>query len=525
MRLLLLSLSIVCVLCACSSEQAAESVDDGRVFVGLLSEPATLNPLAATASREFNIIDLLFLQLGSLQPDLISLKPALAEGWTFSDDSLSVTFRIREGVTWHDGQPVTVDDVLFTFEVQTNPDVAWPGAHTKERITQVEVTGERDITFRFAARYPYQLVDANYGHILPKHLLASVPAAEMRTAEFGRRPVGCGPYRLGWWDAAQFIRLERNPEYHEAGVPALDEVVYRFIPDEAAVMTSLKAREIDCTEFVTPDALAELEVDGDLEVVEYAGREMSFIAWNNERAPFDDPAVRRALAMGIDAAAAIKAAWNGRAALSNGPVPPVLWAHDPSIDAIAHDPAAAQRALNELGWLDADGDGVLERDGKPFEFEMLTNQGNQQRIDAITVVQASLAEVGVKVNLRVLEWNAFMTTVIREGTFDSCLFGYNMPVRVDLKNYWSTGASFNLSRYSNPEVDALIERARFAPTTAASLADWQECQQRIYDDQPHYFLALPNELLAIDRRFCNVEPNVLSFSYNLPQWSVGAACD
>ncbi len=513
------------VSCGGKSDRNDPATTGGSIVIGLLSEPASLNPIVATSSRERHVIDLLFLKLMKEEADFVSFTPSLADSWSFSEDGRAVTFTLRSDVMWHDGVPVTAHDVSFTFALQTDPDAAWSGRHFKDRIDRVEVLDEHRVVFHFQSRYPHQLMDANDGPILPKHLLEDLAPGDVRTSAFGRAPVGNGPYRLAEWSSARYIRLVRNEAFYDTELPRLDEVVFRFIPDETAMMTALKAGDIGCVGFLSPQATNDAEFsDGTLRAYQYSGRQMSFIAWNTSRAPFDDRELRRALAHGIDANAVIRVAWNGLARPSNSPMHPVLWPHDPSIEPIAFDPAGARAALARLGWSDSNGDGIVDRDGDALSFEMLTNQGAQQRIDAITIVQAQLREIGVDVKLRVLEMGAFMQSVIREGDFDACLFAYNVATRADLKNYWSTGATFNLSRYSAVEVDALIDKARAAPGMDEARPLWFEAQRRIYEDQPHYFLALPYELMGVSASYCNVAPNTQGPFVNLPEWYIGENC-
>ena len=521
-------LALCAALAACSGDNTGDSrrSSSGTVVIGLLSEPTTLNPIAATSARERHIIDLLFLKLMKEEADFVTFSPSLAESWSFSEDGLDVTFTLRDGVVWHDGVPVTAHDVKFTYDLQTNPDAAWSGRHIKDRIESVEVIDDRRVVFHFAERYPYQLMDINDGPILPKHLLEAVSPSEMRTSEFGRAPVGSGPYRMTDWSPSQSIRLVVNEAYYDPGLPRLAEVVFRVVADETAMMTALKAGDIDGVSFLTPEATADPAFeDGRLRAYKYAGRQMTFIAWNTTRAPFDDAVLRRALARGIDANAIIETAWNGLAGPSTSPMHPILWAFDETVQPIPFDPTAARTALAELGWIDSDGDGVVDRDGQPLTFEILANQGAQQRIDACTIVQAQMKAIGVDVKIRVLEWNAFIQSAVVKGEFDACLFAYNVETRADLTNFWKTGATFNLSRYSNAEVDALIDQARAAADRGAARPLWARAQHIIYNDQPHYFLALPFELMGVNSRYCGVAPTAQSPFVNLPEWYVGEDCD
>jgi peptide/nickel transport system substrate-binding protein len=410
--------------------------------------------------------------------------------------------------------------------MQVDPRIGWASRSLKDRITDVEVVDERTVVFHFASRYPYQLHDANDGVIVPSHVLTTVPPESMRTSAFGRSPVGNGPFTLARWIPGQYIELERNPDYY--GDAHLDRVGFRIVPDMTSLVTQLKAGEIDCLESVPLDALPDLERDyPDIRIYEYMSRGMVFIVWNLEEELFADREVRRALAMAINARDIIDTLWRGTADVSDSPMHPVLWAHDPDMAPIAFDAEGARAALAEAGWTDSNNDGVLDKDGRRFEFEMTTNQGMQVRIDVMTMVQEHLRRVGIKVNARVLEWGAFMDGVVK-GDFESCVLGWKVGTRADLYSFWHSTATppagFNASRYRNARVDELIEMARDMPDRTRAEKLWHECQRLIYDDQPIFFLAVPHEIVALRRKFCGVEPNAHGFFVNVTDWKVGD-CD
>jgi peptide/nickel transport system substrate-binding protein len=522
--LLFVSLSVV----SCGkSDRHAASRQHG-VVIGVLSEPKTLNPLVATSAQAQDIVELMFLKLLSEEGDFLSFRPRLASQWSFGDDGLSITFHLRDDVSWHDGEPVTAADVRFTWELQKDERVAWASRSIKDRITDVEVIDDRTVSFHFATRYPYQLHDANDGVILPRHLLSDVPPDSIRGSDFGRHPVGNGPYRFARWIPGQYIELERNPDYYEKGQPYLGRVGVRIVPDMTNLVNQLKAGEIDCLESIPIDALAELESQyKEIEIYRYLSREMAFVVWNLESELFADRAIRRALAMSIDAREIIETLWRGMADVSDSPMHPMLWAHDPGIETIGYDPHRARAIFAEHGWRDSNNDGVLDKDGQPVEFDMTTNQGIQVRADVMTMVQEYLRRVGIKVNARVLEWNTFIGGVIN-GEFDSCVLGWRVDTRADLTRFWHSSATppngFNASRYVNADADALIERAKNTLDFDEARQLWYQCQRIIYEDQPIFFLAVPHEVVGLRKEICGVQPTAYGFFVNLPEWYIDPDC-
>ena len=502
------------------------ALDARTLVVGTRVEPRTLNPIAITASEGHQIAGLIFLKLLEEQDDFMSFKPQLAESWAVGADGLDVTFVLRADARWSDGVPVTAEDVRFTWEVHTDTTVAWPSASIKSKIRDVEVRDARTVVFHYKEHYLYPLMDANDGVILPKHILATVPRSELKEAAFGRAPVGNGPYRVARWESGQYLELEANPGWF-GSPPAVGRVIFKFVPDAVTLVAQLKAGEIDLLESVQAGDLASIRASRpDAAIHTIPSRRMSFIVWNTARAPFDDRVVRRALTMGIDRAELIRTVWGGYAQECTSPIVPLLWAFDRSIAALPFDPAQARALLAERGYKDADGDGVLEREGKPLELQLIVNDA-QNRVDVVTIVQAQLKRIGVKASLRVMEFGAYQERILA-ADFDAAFVEWKVQTKVDLTSLFHSASKrpkgFNFGAYSNPEVDRLIEEALAIPDMADARERWNEVQRLIYADQPYTFIAVPQELTAVDDRFCNVNPSAISFFVNLPAWKLAPDC-
>ncbi|HKW13749.1 MAG TPA: ABC transporter substrate-binding protein, partial [Candidatus Krumholzibacteria bacterium] len=498
------------------------AMDAATLVVGTRAEPKTLNPIAITASESQQIAALLFQKLLEEQDDFMSFKPQLARSWSFSADSLDVTFVLRDDARWSDGEPVTASDVRFTWQVETDTTVAWPSASIKEHIRDVEVKDAHTVVFHFDKRSLYQLMDANDGVILPGHLLASIARHDLKTAPFGRAPVGNGPYVLSRWDAGQLIELSRNAKY--AGTaPRIERVVVKFVPDAVTLVAQLQAGEIDLLESVQAADLAGIKAKrDDVQILDAPSRRMTFVAWNGARAPFDNVAVRTAMTAGIDRRAIIENVWGGRAKECTSPIVPLLWAYDPSIKAVKYDAKGAREALEKLGWRDRNGDGVLDRDRKPFEFELLVNDA-QNRVDIATMIQAQLKKSGVKVNVRVMEYGAYIDRILAMD-YDAAVVEWKVQTKVDLTQLFATSAKrpsgYNFIGYSNARVDGLIGQALAERDMKRARQLWSEAQRAIYNDQPYTFIAVPDELTAVDDRFCNLKPSPISIFAHITDWRV-----
>jgi peptide/nickel transport system substrate-binding protein len=510
-----------------ASARAADAALAARTLVvGTRAEPKTLNPLAITASEGNQMAALVFLKLLEEQDDFMTFRPQLASSWSWSPDSLAVTFNLRADARWSDGVPVTADDVRFTWELQVDTTVAWPSASIKSKITNVEVKDARTVVFRFAERYLYQLMDANDGVILPKHVLGAIPRAEVKTSPFGRAPVGNGPYRLARWESGQYIELASNPGYFgDSGAPRVERVVFKFVPDAVTLVSQLKAGEIDLLESVQPGDLASVERSRpDVVVHTVPSRRLSFIAWNEKHAPFADRDVRRALTMAIDRAEIIRTVWQGYATECTSPIVPLLWAFDDTIAPIPFDPKGARAILAQRGFQEVGG--VLQKDGRPFTIELLVNDA-QNRVDVVTLVQAQLKKIGIRVDIRVMEYGAYIERILATD-YDAAFVEWKATTKVDLTALFHTKSmrpnGYNFVSYSNPEVDRLIDEALGETDLPSARGVWNRVQALIYADQPYTFVAVPKELTAVDDRFCNIAPNAISFFANLAGWGVKPDC-
>jgi peptide/nickel transport system substrate-binding protein len=500
--------------------------DQRRLTIGTRVEPRTLNPIAITGAEAHDMAALVFLKLMDEQSDFRTFAPQLAESWSFSDDGLDVTFVLRADAKWSDGTAVTADDVRFTWEVQTDTTVAWPSAGIKSKIRDVEVIDPRTVVFHFSERYLYQLMDANDGVILPKHALARVPRAQLKEAPFGRSPIGNGPYRVARWETGQYLEFDANPHWYGDG-PVVYPVVIKFVPDTVTLTAQMRNGEIDMLQYLQPaDVAAIRESRADVEIFDVDARRIAFVAWNLARKPFDDPLVRRAMTLAIDRDELIRSVWGGYADPCNSAIIPILWAHNDAIVGLPFDRAAALTSLAARGIKDSDGDGMLEYAGKPWTFELLVGD-SQIRIDAATIIQAQLKAIGVKVDVRVLEFGAYGERVL--GTdFDAAFVDWRIPTKVDMSSLFSTAAmrpkGYNFVSYSNPRLDALMDEALSAPDMETARPLWLQAQRIVYDDQPYTFICVPREITAIADRFCNLRPDAISFFSNLPDWRVTPDC-
>ncbi len=523
----LASVAGAAILAACggggeAGEQAgAEGVpaDGDMLVVGLATDLDTMFPPTSESVTSSDVYGNVYWYLMRSEPDFIHFRPGLADSFSFSEDSLQVTFHIHPGVTWHDGEPFTADDVVFAHEVCKAPEINWSAVSWLDHITDVEAVDSLTVRFTYDERYMYQVVDANVCYPLPEHILGDVPLAEMANHPIARAPVGNGPFRFVSWSSGQEVVLEANPDF-VLGRPHLNRISYRIIPDATNLATQIQNGDVDLFPRVTPPSLyPQFENDPDLVMHSYPGRSYSYIAWNTQDPIFQDKRVRQALTLASDRQAIVDALLYGQGRVGTQPLISTIWAHDPTIAPWPFDPDSAKALLEAAGWVDTDGDGIREKDGRRLSFTMKTNNDNRLRVDIATVLQQQYQAIGADVQPVTLEFNTFIEQLLAKD-FQSAVAGWNVGIKAELAPTFGEGELFNFVSADNPELQRLIPEAELTRDMEAAKALWSRAQRIIVDEAYYTFLFQLNDMHAIDSRFQNADMNAYGWSFNIEEWYV-----
>lgn len=503
----------------------------GTIVVGTISDIDGVNELTANSSIGIeDILFQLFLHLADENPDSENHPPTwdpeLARSWEWSDDHRTLTFHLRDDVTWSDGVPVTAEDVRFTWQAQVDPGVAWPFSYLKDPIEDVEVVDAQTVRFHYSKVRPYQFNTTVEGVILPQHVWGKVPFSKWRQSSeyFRDHLVVDGPFDLERWTPQQEVVLKRNPRYFDPDLPYLDRVVLRLIPEKSNQVNQLLAGDLQFVAQPSIQDVPRIEASSRTRVESYWHRLYSYVAWNMQHPMFADRRVRQALTMAIDRQRIIDTQWGRWARIATSPVVANNWAHDKSIQAWPYDPGRARALLAEAGWSDHDGDGVLDKGGQPFSFELMTNQGNPERINSVVMIQEQLKQVGIEARPRVVEFNS-MLNQLENQHFDAVLSALLMPTSLDMRYAFHSssigGGGDNFSAYSNPEVDQLIERMESLPDLAEAEPILHQLQEILHRDQPMTFMWESKRINGVDRRLHDTRPNLLSSLWYLRHWWLG----
>ena len=510
---------------ACSPTPTEPPAD--TVIIGIQSDIQSWNPFLAEDATSEELLTLIYPSLAVEQVDYRqhppTFAPSLAESWQFSEDGLSLTFRLRTDAVWSDGVPVTSDDLLFSWRAQTSDAIGWLWSDITDNIESVQALDEQTVRYTFNRRYPYQLMDVNDGPIVPAHAWEEIPFEAWEDTDWSEHVVSAGPFVPASHTPQQQIIFERNPNYFIAGRPLLSRLVFRIVPAKSALFTQLLAGDIDLVNDIPPAEAARVQTDPDLELRIFSDRSYTHICWNLENELFADHAVRRALGMAIDRNALIDVVYSGFAQPSTGPVLSTMWAFARDLKPLPFDPATAVELLAEAGWIDSDDDGALDRNGRDFEFELMAPAESEVRQDIALMIERDLGRIGIKVVPRFIEFGA-VQAALSEGDFDAFVNRWIEPTQVDLEGIWRSAPpdapTFNFGRYSNSEIDRLLDDIAEAPAFEAQKPLLDRIQEIIVAEQPYTFLVENVRLIGLDSRLQGADINDASIFFNVDDWHI-----
>jgi peptide/nickel transport system substrate-binding protein len=500
----------------------------GRLVIGVRGDVTSFNLYTATNAFSQEVTDLLFPRLADEQDDFRdgppTFRPFLASSWEISSDRRMLTLRLDPHARWSDGRDITASDVVFSERAASSAEVGWVGGDVKELISGVAAPDPHTVVIHFTRDYPYGLMDALEGSVLPAHIYEKIPFTEWPKHAFLDAGVAGGPFLLARYERGALIELARNPSYFRSPRPLLDSVAFRILPDETTLVNELLSGGIDFMENVSEEAAGRIEGIPRLTLVRVPDLSYTFVCWNTSRPLFSDPRVRRALTLAIDRRAILEGLLPKTGRPSDGPILSFMWAHDPSLRPLDYDPPEARRLLREAGWQDPGGGAVLVRGGTAFRFELETNQGSSLRADVVQMIAAQLRKVGIEAVPRIVEFGAFIEKHERHE-FDAFVSSWRESTKVDLKSVFHSASikgGYDYGSYADAELDALIDRARAEGDAAAARDLWRRAARIVVRDQPFTFLFERDRLHAVPRRLRGMRLSPRSAYAGLEEWSLAA---
>jgi peptide/nickel transport system substrate-binding protein len=487
-------------------------------------EPDNLNPLTFDSNPAFQVVHLVFRALARRDSTLSHYVPDLLESWEAGKEPNSLVLHVRRGLKWHDGQPVTAQDVVFTIEMQRSDKVASPRRNDVLPVTSVTARDSFTVDVKLD-RPGISTVNALLEVVpVPRHILQSVDPGQMRFAPFSSRPVGNGLFRFEKWDRGQQLVVSANPAAPE-GRPALDRVVVRFVPDINAAMTDLLAGNGDAMK-VPADQKARAAGVQTVKLYNAPRVRPAWIAWNVGKPPVDDSRVRRAVAMAINRPDVVRRVFGAEGEALLTPIPPKLEQHDPNVRPIPFDLAHAGALLDSAGWKDANGDGIRDKAGQPLRLTVEYNSSDQNRRDALVAIQATLRQAGVDLQLQPFESTTWVER-LRHRQFQGSFWGWGWGPGVMGPNavmIWSSKSippgGANFAGYSNPRLDRMLDSVVVESDPAKAKQLWSRIEQTVVDDAVYLPIYLDPEYYGVHSRIANVKMRGIEWWEDIPYWYV-----
>jgi peptide/nickel transport system substrate-binding protein len=503
-RKLLLIIFFGIFLVSCQSSPPKKSVKHDLMFLHLGGEPTYLNPILSTDAPSSSVESLIFSGLFRTNSKL-ELEPDLIDFYTVSPSGTHYTFKLKENIQWHDGAPLTAHDVKFTFEKimdKTTNTVRRSNFIIDGIPVQFNVIDELTIEAILPKPFAPFLIGMAMG-ILPKHLL---DAKDINTARFNRAPIGTGPYKFSAWESAQFIRLERNSRYH-FGPPNIKNIIMKIIPDSNTALLALEKGEVDESGIPAKD-FERYSSSKHIDIYRYYDLVYTYLGFNLKKPLFSNQKVRQAIAHAINKDALVKGVLKDFGVPAHIPSSPVLWSYPKptSIPIFQFDPLKASQLLKEAGFTLNPKTNILEKNGTPFSFKIMTNKGNKNREKTAQIIQQMLANIGIDVKIQLLEWSSFIKIVNASQSpknYDAVILGWSLGLDPDGYSIWHSSQypnGFNFIGYKNENVDRLLELGRTTINQDKRMEIYQEIYQDIAMDVPYLFLYFPETLLGINKR-------------------------
>ncbi|HTV46916.1 MAG TPA: peptide-binding protein [Phycisphaerae bacterium] len=495
------------------------------------AEPTTLTPYVVKDLYGAIAQQWVLESLVNIDPNTLEFIPWLAESYRISADGLTITYKLRKNACFSDGSPVTAQDVVFSFNTIMNPDVDCAQVRGYfEFVKSCTAVGTDTVIFKFTQPYFLSLYETGGMQIIPEKYYQFIKGSDFNNR--GTLLVGSGPYKLDQWTAGQQMVFVRNPHYWGPR-PAFDRIVYRFILNPQAELQSYLNGEIDAIDItpgVDPEIWNKYTADPDFVKNNLFYKFFSldtgfwFIGWNELKPEFTDRQTRTALAMLVDRDSIVKTFLHGLGTHITGPFSPISPQNDPGIKPIPYNPAEARKLLAQAGWR-LGPDGVLQRNGTEFRFQLQMHTDNQLYADIASYIKQQLATAGIEMDLEPLEFSVMIQNM-DQRKFDAIMLGWSGMIENDPYQLFDSASipnqGNNFVSYSDPEADRLMEQARTELNDAKRMALWHQLQAVLYRDQPYMFLYTEQATAFINPRFHDTQP-FLKLGLGQPAWPPGYA--
>ena len=475
------------------------------------SSPNRVNPLLATDSASGEIAGWIFNGLVKFNKDA-KIVGDLAKEWKFENNT-TLIFTLRDNVKWHDGVKFSAKDVLFTYNLLMSKKITTPYSSDFKEVKDVKVIDDTHLKITYKKPY-FKALSIWMQGVLPKHLWER--EKNPMQSKLNKFAIGTGPYKMTKaFEVNKDITLIANSDYFE-GKPKIDKINYKYVADGSTQFLLLKSKKLDI------GGLTPLQVNRQLDskfkksfnIYERASNGYTYLGLNLTKKPFNNPKVREALNLSINKQELIDLLFFSHGKPCFGPFMPGSDVYPKDFKPKLYNPKRAKELLKEAGYSKE----------HPLHFTIVTNSGNDIRIKAAEIIQQQLLKVGIKAKIRVLEWQAFLNTVVFPRKFDAVLLGWSLSLIPDAYSIWHSDSfkkgGFNFVGYKNKEVDKLIIKAQSEVNHKKFAKIYREIFKKIVADNPYIFLYIPNSITAVNKRVKNVTPSIIGLEHNFIHWEI-----
>jgi peptide/nickel transport system substrate-binding protein len=504
----MVAVATVAALASASNAENAPPADGGTYSEGVVATapPQTFNPLFATSQAERDASALLFTGLTRFDERGVVVRD-LATDFSSSEDGKTWTVTIRPDARWHDGEPVTAADVVFTVGVAQDPNYHGPYAGN---FTGAKVEALDDRTARFTLPDVYApFLEATTMPLLPSHLLGRLPVAQLARDVFNVRPVGTGPFRFDSRDETRVTLVRNESFYRDAPQrtrPHLDKVILRLFPDNNAAVQALARGEVQAVGGISSDDADRVRRVRDIATNYFPSDEVTVLFFNlaPDRATFRDRVVRQAIALAINRQRLVQLVAGGHGAVTDEPVSPASWAYSTSKDLRprGYSPDDARAMLDGADWIDHDGDGIRDKSGVPLRFSLVTND-DPARVSTAQRIATDLDAIGMDVRIDVVTFAELVGTRARERAFDAMLLTVSTGMDPDPYLFWHSSQTkepgLNFTSYATLGMDRALEQARRTLDPSQRRDLYAQVFAQLQEDVPAVYLYFADYVYAVDR--------------------------
>lgn len=502
----------------------------GQLVYGTLQEPNSLNPILSDLTATAEVGRLVFSGLvtsddkGLWVPDLALEVPTLQNGG-ISADGLTISYKLRSGVTWHDGVPFSAEDVKFTWNLIMHGQGKVVSQEGYDRIASVDAVDNQTVVIRFKEYYaPYLTL---FSTILPKHVLES--SGDINKSSFNRMPIGTGPFKFKEWRIAESITFEANNAYFR-GRPTLDNIIYKIIPDTNILLTQLKSGDIDLVNNIVPTQLDQVKAINNIRTVITPSMVWEHLDFNLDNALFQDVRVRQAIQAAIDRQAIVTTTLRNVAGMAVTDQPTFSWAYNGALKPAGRDVNAARDLLTQAGWLPG-ADGIAAKEGQKLSFTLVTTSGNKMREAVAQQLAQQLKEVGILMQVQYVDVPGFFGDVLKNRRFEAAMYAWVAGIDPENSRLWhsryipSRANGYDGQNYSgwrNLEIDKLAEQGKQTVDVEQRKQIYYRMQEIMVQEVPVIPLYYRATIDVVKNTIANYRPNPTFAGnfWNAWQWGI-----